>query len=79
MELLKFKTNIGQEDEIGKVAPYLDRVAEVSKWKVDTETEDNILSVSGDNLDPQKVKNAVGEAGFSAELLRVLGIGGEEL
>ncbi|KAA3438707.1 copper chaperone [Rufibacter hautae] len=79
MELLKFKTNIGQEEEIGKVAPYLDGVTEVSKWKVDTNTGENILSVSGDNLDPQKVKNAVAEAGFSAELLRVLGIGGDEL
>ncbi|MDQ4138945.1 MAG: copper chaperone [Bacteroidota bacterium] len=79
MEILKFKTNVASEEEVNKVAPLLDKLEAISKWRIDTETEENILSISGDNVNPQQVENALAEAGFKAEVLRVLGISGEEL
>ena len=79
MKILKFKTNIDSQEAVNKIAPGLDQEETVSKWQVDTNTDENILSVSGENLNPQKVENAVQEAGFNIELLRVLGVDGEDL
>jgi hypothetical protein len=58
---------------------YLDRKANISQWQVDTDTEDKKLSVSGTNVNPQKVENALQEAGFKAEVLRIVGASGEGL
>lgn len=79
MKILKFKTNINCGDCVNKVTPFLDREDSISKWQVDTQSKGKILSVSGEELDPQKVINAVEKAGFKAEMERVLGIGGEEI
>jgi copper chaperone len=79
MEILKFKTTVADQHDIARIAPGLAKVEGIAHWKVTPETEENILSVVGINLDPQLVENAVKAAGFGAELLRVQGIGGEDL
>ncbi|MBC3539956.1 copper chaperone [Rufibacter sediminis] len=79
MEILKFKTNLSGQEEVAKVAPLLDKIETISEWQVDTQSSENVLSISGKNLDPQRVENALAEAGFTAEILRVLGIDGEGL
>jgi len=77
MKILKFKTNINSANDVIKVTPHLDKEESISNWDIDTESEDKVLSVAGINLNPQKVEDAVQAAGFEAEVLRVLGIGGE--
>ena len=79
MKILKFKTNINTEADVAKIAPLLDKEESISKWDVDTASEEKVLSVSGENRLLQKVEHAIQEAGFEAETLRVLGIGGEDL
>ncbi|QNF31321.1 copper chaperone (plasmid) [Adhaeribacter swui] len=79
MEILKFKTNIKSFEQVAQVTPMLNQLQEISKWQVDPESQDNILSVSGENLNPQSVEDAVQKAGFTAEILRVVGLSGEEL
>lgn len=79
MKILKFKTNINCGECVKKVTPFLDGEESISKWQVDTRSRDKILSVSGEELNPQKVINAVEKAGFKAETDRVLGIGGGDL
>ena len=79
MKILKFKTNLNTEADVAKLASNLDKEESISKWDVDTDSEEKVLSVSGENLLIQKVENAIQEAGFEAETLRVLGIGGEDL
>ncbi|ALJ00910.1 hypothetical protein [Rufibacter tibetensis] len=79
MEVLKFKTNISDDRRMAKAAPFLDKLDEVVHWEIDTSTEENILSVAGKGLDPQRVENALREAGFTSEILRIQGIGGESL
>lgn len=78
MEILKFKTNVSDREGLAQVAPFIDKLDTIKDWKIDTETEDNILSISGENVDPQRVKNAVQAAGFEIEFLRIVGISGEE-
>ncbi|RNI32032.1 copper chaperone [Rufibacter immobilis] len=79
MELLKFKTNVQSSEQIEQVTPFLEKLPGIENWKIDVGTEENILSISGTNLNPQKIENAVKKAGYTAELLRVLGIGGQGL
>ncbi|MBA9079101.1 MULTISPECIES: heavy-metal-associated domain-containing protein [Rufibacter] len=79
MEIIKFKTTMGNQSDVTKVAPYLEKIKSISNWQVDTETEENVLSVSGKDLNPQAIENAVQEAGFQAEILRVVGLSGDEL
>lgn len=79
MEILKFKTTVADQNDMARIAPDLAKVEGIAHWKVAPETEENILSVAGINLDPQLVENAVKAAGFEAALLRVQGIGGEDL
>ncbi|ALJ01009.1 hypothetical protein [Rufibacter tibetensis] len=79
MKLLKFKTNIEGEEEIGRVSGFLNNEGAISRWAVDPGSEGNILSVSGENPNPQAIEDAVRKAGFEIEVLRVLGTGGEGL
>jgi copper chaperone len=79
MEILKFKTNVASQEAVSKVAPYLDRVEQISKWNIDTEGADKVLSVSGTDLNPQTIEDTLGQAGYKGTLLRVMGINGGDL
>jgi copper chaperone len=79
MEIIKFKTNIASQEAVAQVAPFLDAVADIRKWKVDVASPDKVLSVSGVDLYPSIVEKAVQKAGYQAEILRVIGIGGADL
>jgi copper chaperone len=79
MELLKFKTTVTTAEDVARVAPALNRLPAVVKWEIAAEAEPHVLSVSGHDLDPQQIENMLREAGFQAELLRVLGVGGDDL
>lgn len=68
METLKFKTNIKCGGCISTVTPHLDGLAEVSKWAVDTNTPDKILTIESDlDLDEELIKETLKKAGFQAE------------
>lgn len=79
MEVIKFKTNVENEQALARVAPYLDREESISRWKLDTSSTEKLLSISGTDLDPQRIENVVKQAGFKAEIIRVIGIGGSDL
>ncbi|MER2999196.1 copper chaperone [Pontibacter populi] len=79
MEIIKFKTNVENEEALSRIAPFLDNEESISRWHIDTESQDKLLSVSGNDLDPQQIENVVKQAGFMAELLRVIGIDGDGL
>ncbi|WP_026461300.1 heavy-metal-associated domain-containing protein [Adhaeribacter aquaticus] len=79
MEILKFKTNIATESALAAITPALQRLENISSWKVDTTVAENILSISGQDINPQAILNALREVGYQAELMRVLGLGGTDL
>ncbi|MDO1449237.1 heavy-metal-associated domain-containing protein [Rhodocytophaga aerolata] len=79
MEILKFKTNIKCGGCIATVTPFLDKEESIQNWQVDTSSADKVLTVSGHDVNPQKVKNVVEKAGFKAEVIQVAGIGGKDL
>ena len=79
MKILKFKTDIYNEEKENKLSALLDQHSLVSKWKVDTAHEDNILSVSGKDITADVIIDLLNEKGVSAELIHVQAIGGHDL
>jgi copper chaperone CopZ len=65
----KFKTNMVCQHCIKTVTPHLNALDFVDLWHVDLDHEDKILYVDLDEDDPDKVLNAVHDAGFQAEII----------
>lgn len=66
---IKFKTNIKCGGCIKTVTPYLNDVAGIKKWEVDTADVDKILSVDLDGVTAETVIEKVEEAGFKISLI----------
>ncbi|MBX9851729.1 MAG: cation transporter [Cytophagaceae bacterium] len=64
MKTLKFKTNINCSGCVAKATPHLNEEKSIEKWEVNTQTADKVLTVEGENLDKEKVKEVVEKAGF---------------
>lgn len=79
MKILKFKTNIKCDGCVAQVTPLLNGESTIGQWEVDTADADKVLTVSGHEVDPQRVQNLVNQAGFRADLMRVAGVGGGDL
>lgn len=64
MEKLQFKTNINCGNCVSKVSPFLNQVEEIENWKVDTSIPEKILTVEGEDLSSDKIKEVIESAGF---------------
>jgi len=70
MQTLKFKTNIKCSGCIAKSTPYLNEAVGEDNWEVDINNPNKVLTVATDEeVDANKVIEAVQNAGFSAEKL----------
>lgn len=70
METLKFKTNIKCGGCIATVTPFLDKLPEISKWEVDTNNPDKVLTVeANEELDAETVIDTLKSAGYMATSL----------
>ena len=69
METIKFKTNINCGGCIMKVEPFLNAEKAITKWEVDTNAPQKILSVDMEVADSEKVIDVVSKAGYKIELL----------
>ncbi|MCI0474423.1 MAG: heavy-metal-associated domain-containing protein [Ignavibacteria bacterium] len=67
MTELKFKTNINCNHCIKKITPLMDEEKKITEWKVDIENPDKILTVSGEEISEQLVKDVLAKAGYVAE------------
>jgi copper chaperone CopZ len=67
MKTLKFKTNINCGNCLAKVAPKLDQESQITSWSVDLQSEDRILTVQTETLNPDDVFKTVLKAGFIAK------------
>ncbi|CAN5204052.1 hypothetical protein BH09BAC1_BH09BAC1_01850 [soil metagenome] len=65
----KFKTSINCGNCVNLVKMYIQEVPNLEHWEVDTTNPDKILTVKGEDLQPQAVVKQVEEAGFTIELM----------
>jgi len=67
MSTLKFKTNIKCNNCVAKVSQFLDESVNIKEWNVDLESPDRILTVTGEGINNDLVKDTVMKAGYRAE------------
>ena len=67
MKSMEFKTTINCNNCIAKVTPYLDAVKGMVHWEVDINNPSKILTVYGDDVQIDEIKQKVREAGYSIE------------
>ncbi|HKK80266.1 MAG TPA: heavy-metal-associated domain-containing protein [Phaeodactylibacter sp.] len=67
MKTLQFKTTINCSNCVRAVTGFLDDVEGVKEWKVDTGHPDKVLTVKGEQVQPDAVIEAVEDAGFDIE------------
>lgn len=63
MKTVRFHTSINCGGCVAAVTPYLDNVAGVTAWRVDTDSKDKVLTVEGD-FEAADVMAQVRAAGF---------------
>ncbi len=68
MTTLKFKTNVNCRHCISSITPFLNELKSVEKWEVDIEDADKILTVSGENITPEMIQNALIKAGYNSSI-----------
>lgn len=64
MKTYKFKTNISCGVCVANVTPFMNDEKEIHAWEVDTKNPDKVLTVSGEELTKEKVKQTVEKAGY---------------
>ena len=69
METLKFKTNINCGNCLARVTPILNGEESIDYWEVDLLDPEKILTVQSSVTSPDKVINAVKNAGFQIEVI----------
>ncbi len=79
MKILKFKTNIYNQEMLDKIASVLNKEELISRWKVDLESQEKILSVSGEEITPDLITNALKQEGIEVEMVHIIAIGGHDL
>jgi copper chaperone len=67
MDTLKFKTNIKCNNCVAKISQYLDESDNITEWKVDLENPDRILTVTGNDITGEYIKEILLKAGYKAE------------
>jgi hypothetical protein len=71
MKTLQFKTNINCGGCLRGVTPALDKHEDIRDWKVDLQSDDRILTVTGeDELTATEVQRTVSSAGFQAQPIK---------
>ncbi len=64
MTTQKYKTNLNCGSCVAAVKPHLDSDPNISRWSVDTNDPNKVLTVEGKNVSVQTVERHVSEAGF---------------
>jgi copper chaperone CopZ len=66
---LQFKTNLNCGGCVSKVKPHLDSAEGISEWKVDTQNENKILTVTSEGITEDEVVAIIKRSGFKIEPL----------
>lgn len=68
-EILIFKTNIHSENDVGKIARFLNSDLHVKKWNVDRDDVDRVLRIESDDYNPDYIIHMITKAGYLCEEL----------
>lgn len=69
MDKLTFKSTIKCGGCIATVTPELNKLEAIQHWEVDLQNPDRLLTVKGENLQPEQIIQTLAAVGYKAELL----------
>lgn len=69
MEVLVFKTNLQQADDVERVTSTMNDEQRILRWTVDREDCDKVLRVESDRILADEVAALIRQAGYSCEEL----------
>jgi hypothetical protein len=69
MDILVFKTNISEEEDVIKVKVRMKDEQRIKRWTVDREDCDKVLRIEADALQPGEIIALVTQAGYACEEL----------
>lgn len=64
MKVFTFTSNIACNVCLSKVKPFLDELDGVTKWEVDVNNPQKILTVESEELSAEQIQEAVAKAGY---------------
>jgi copper chaperone len=67
MNTLKFKTTIKCGGCIATVTPFLNQIEGISKWSVDTNNPDKILTIETETVSADEITSVLKSAGYQAQ------------
>ena len=67
MKVLTFTSNIACNACVSKVKPFLDELDGITKWEVDVDNPQKILTVESEDLSAEQIQEAVVKAGYRLE------------
>jgi copper chaperone len=67
METFKLKTNVKCNNCVAKITPYLNENEKIKEWNVDLNDPDRILTVTGEDITSENIKDTLLKAGYKAE------------
>jgi copper chaperone CopZ len=67
MNTFRFITNINCNNCISAVTPFLNSSGIIKEWSVDITDPSKILTITGENLTAEYVKEIIKQAGYKAE------------
>jgi hypothetical protein len=69
MNVLVFKTNLQQVNDVEKVMTTMNDDCRIKRWTVDHEDCDKVLRVESDDIHPDEIAALIRRAGYSCEEL----------
>ncbi|PWU02025.1 MAG: hypothetical protein C5B52_06225 [Bacteroidetes bacterium] len=69
MDILVFKTNIVDKNQIPLIAKWLSPLNGILKWNIDWHDKDKILRIESNRLQPEEVEIILQKAGYYCEEL----------
>lgn len=70
MEVLVFKTNLHDKNQITEVTPHINNLNGITRWNVDLDDIDKVLRIESENLCARTVETTLQQAGYLCEELQ---------
>ncbi|MFT4203149.1 MAG: heavy metal transport/detoxification protein [Chitinophagaceae bacterium] len=67
MKTLQFKTTLKCSGCVEKITPDFNNDKNIESWNVDINTNPKVLTVKGENITPDEIKNLLQKSGYKGE------------
>ena len=70
MKTLQFTTTLKCSGCVEKIKPDFDTSNDIESWELDLQTNPKVLTVKGENITEEKIKDLLEKSGYKGTLIR---------